>query len=247
MCVVARWDGVGPLALPGSEVYWFVNSSFANVSYPDVQITIAYPSLSDPDTEKVMTNLRWLRKDVYDRYCLPNRGKPGFYARLMLNRPSSRGELTLQTSDMHDYPLLNPKYFSDERDIQFAVEASKLAVRLLTTRAMKSHGVRLWDIPFPGCEMFAMYSDEYLACLATQQTSSGLHFVGTCKMGSDRSSVVDPSLKLRGGVQNLRVVDASVMPNVVSGNTMAAVYMIAAKGAHMILEDNGYCTTAQNN
>ncbi|XP_064487310.1 4-pyridoxate dehydrogenase-like [Ornithodoros turicata] len=122
-------------------------------------------------------------------------------------------------------------------DIKVAAEAAKLVLKVMNTTVMKELGTASWSIRFPGCED-EMYTQKYLECLPRQQTLTGWHYVGTCKMGCDEKSVVDPWLRVRGGVKNLRVVDASIMPTIVTGNVLGAIYMIAAKGADMILQDH---------
>ena len=93
----------------------------------------------------------------------------------------------------------------------------------------------------PGCEGHRGWSDGYLECLARHYTSTGYHHVGTAKMGpsSDPTAVVDPRLRVHG-VRGLRVVDASVMPLVPSGNTNAPTIMIAEKASDMIKQDWNY-------
>lgn len=92
-------------------------------------------------------------------------------------------------------------------------------------------------IPYPGCEGYEWGSDSYWECCARHYTNSVYHHVGTCKMGpsSDPDAVVDPQLKVYG-IENLRVVDASIMPRLVAGHPNAVVYMIAEKASDMIKE-----------
>jgi hypothetical protein len=87
-----------------------------------------------------------------------------------------------------------------------------------------------------GCESYKQYSDEYLACLARTLTHTIYHPIGTCKMGpaSDPTSVVDPELRVLGGIKRLRVVDGSIIPKLITGNTNAPIIMIAEKSADII-------------
>ncbi|KAL3256414.1 hypothetical protein MRX96_017143 [Rhipicephalus microplus] len=103
--------------------------------------------------------------------------------------------------------------------------------------ALQALGARVWEKPLPGCELYPFLTDEYLACVARSYTSTLYHPVGTCRMGAvnDSRTVVDPKLRVKG-IDHLRVVDASIMPSVVSGNTNAPVIMIAEKAADIIQE-----------
>merc|ERR1719285_445705 len=110
------------------------------------------------------------------------------------------------------------------------------------TRAFQRLGTKFWDqIPMPGCEETDLWSDEYWACMSRHYTTTIYHHSGAAKMGpaSDPQSVVNHELKVYG-IPRLRVIDASIMPTIVSGNTNAPTIMIAEKGSDMIKADWGF-------
>ncbi|KAL1482335.1 hypothetical protein MTO96_033869, partial [Rhipicephalus appendiculatus] len=111
-------------------------------------------------------------------------------------------------------------------------------VKLMKTKALAALGTKVWDVPLQPCKKHSMWSNEYNECMAKHLSPTSWHQCCTNPMGNGKNAVVDPRLRVRGGITGLRVVDASVMPDIVTGNLNAAVYMIAEKGAAMILEDN---------
>lgn len=145
-------------------------------------------------------------------------------------RPHSRGLVTLASNDPLAAPLIQPNYLSSELDMQVMVEAVKIARRVFAAPAFADV---LGEELMPGR---AVQSDEEIQKFIRQSAESIYHPVGSCKMGLDESAVVDPQLRVNG-VEKLRVVDASIMPTLVGGNTNAPTLMIAEKAADFILND----------
>ena len=156
-------------------------------------------------------------------------GVPGMSCGARQQRPYSAGFVRLRSSDPNTEPLVQPNYLADPRDREVIVRALKLARRLMATKAMAPY---LDHETLPGAKVAS--DDEWLD-FARRRGSTAYHLVGTCKMGppSDRMAVVDPQLRVHG-MENLRVVDASVMPQVPSANTLAATLMVAEKAADLI-------------
>ena len=146
-------------------------------------------------------------------------------------RPESRGEVSIKSSNPNDLPTIIPNYLSTESDRQIAIDSIKVARKIAKANSIKNN---ILDEYVPG---YSFESDEELLEVAKNHSQSIYHPVGTCKMGHDEESVVDDRLRVHG-VSGLRVVDASIMPELVSGNTNAPTMMIAEKAAEMILEDN---------
>jgi choline dehydrogenase len=128
---------------------------------------------------------------------------------------------------MSDAPRIHANYLSDDGDLARLVEGVKLSRDLLASRAFDD--VRGEEI-FPGTRV---RTDAELARAIREKAESIYHPVGTCRMGDDAQSVVDPALRVRG-VEGLRVVDASVMPRLIGGNTNAPTIMIAERAADLL-------------
>jgi choline dehydrogenase len=145
-------------------------------------------------------------------------------------RPESRGTVRLRAADHQAHPAIRPNYLSALADRHVAADAIRLTRHICAAGAMQ----RFMPEEFlPGAEY---QSDEDLARAAGKIGTTIFHPVGTCKMGSDSLAVVDERLRV-SGLEGLRVVDASIMPTITSGNTNAPTIMIAEKGAAMIRED----------
>ena len=157
---------------------------------------------------------------------------------MLLNLLNSKsvGELYLNKTHPHSQPLIDPRYLSNADDIKDLQRAIRVALKLGETPPLSSEGVKLF------AEMmispYQYNTEEFWRWYIDNMAYSTFHYGGTCKMGSvdDPSAVVDPKLRVKG-VTGLRVVDASVMPTLTSGNPAAPVIMIAEKAADMIKAD----------
>jgi len=145
-------------------------------------------------------------------------------------RPESRGTVMIQSRDPKRAPAMQANYLSTEVDRRCAVAGIKFARRLAATSALQPYIAEEYR---PGA---AASTDEELLEFAREYGATIFHPSGTCKMGSDPMAVVDARLRVHG-VRGLRVVDCSVMPTLVSGNTNSPVVMMAEKASHMILAD----------
>ena len=145
-------------------------------------------------------------------------------------RPESRGRVFINSLDARDQPAMQPKYLSHETDRRCALAAMRFARRLAGTAAL---GTYLKEEYRPGP---AVTTDHDLTEWAREYGATIFHPSGTCKMGADPMAVVDARLRVHG-IGGLRVVDCSIMPTLVSGNTNSPVVMIAEKASDMILED----------
>jgi choline dehydrogenase len=154
---------------------------------------------------------------------------PGFTMSVCQLRPQSRGTVRIRSADPVQPPSMQPNYLSTDLDRRCAIAGIKLARRLAQTDALRAYVAGEYR---PGQ---AVQSDQELLEFARNYGATIFHPAGTCKMGSDAMAVVDSRLRVRG-VENLRVVDCSIMPTLVSGNTHAPVVMIAEKAADLVLK-----------
>jgi choline dehydrogenase len=201
----------GPLTIPPALVNAFVKSDRSKET-PDLQFVL-YPL-------------------TYDSTGEPPHKAPGFTAGVCLLHPESRGSIALRSADPTAAPRIRLNFLATKNDRDTAVAGVKAIRRVCQADAMK----RFNPVEFsPGP---AVATDKQLLAGISQIGATIFHPVGTCKMGTGPDAVVDARLRVVG-IEALRVVDASIMPTIISGNTNAAAIMIAEKGADMIREDRG--------
>ena len=156
--------------------------------------------------------------------------QPGMTIGVTQLRPESRGSIHIESADARLQPAIRPNFLATETDRQTMIDGMKMARAIVGQGPMDAYrGPEL--SPGPACE-----SDADWLAFARQNGQTIYHTAGTCRMGADAGAVVDPALKVNG-IPGLRVADASIMPAMVSGNTQAAVFMIAEKAADLILAD----------
>jgi choline dehydrogenase-like flavoprotein len=154
----------------------------------------------------------------------------GFTASVCQLRPESRGSLKIRSADPAAAPEIRINYLATETDRRANIDGIRILRKILAAPALKPYVV---DEAYPGPNVT---SDDDILAYCRQTGSTVYHPTSTCRMGSDALAVVDQRLRVRG-LEGLRVVDASIMPDLVSGNTNAPVIMIAEKASDMILQD----------
>ena len=195
----------------------FVKSD-PSLDRPDIQLMLLPAYKNEKEKGRIRERLGFSHVSIGHGYGLIS----------MVMRPKSRGHVSLASSDYRAMPLIDPNFFDDERDLNLLVYGLKLARRVLEAPAFDPYrGKEL----VPGPEV---QGDEALKDFARNFAVTGVHPVGTCRMGTDAGAVVDPELRLRG-IEGLRVVDGSIMPTLIGGNTNGPIIMIAEKAADMIL------------
>lgn len=219
----------GPMAANGPVNVGAFLKSDPHLPAPDIQIGFHYLLLRDALTDPV----------TFDRVkILPTGFYDGVYPRIQTLTPKSRGKLLLNATNPHGKPLIYANYFEDPNDMIPMIIGARYFISLENTKAFKSRGASFVRATLPACKGYAWGSDEYIVCLIQHYTFTIYHPVGTCKMGpkTDRKAVVDPRLRVYG-ISGLRVIDASIMPLIVRGNTNAATFVIGENGANFIWEE----------
>ncbi len=210
---IARWlvSGRGALTFGATTASVFCRSR-PEIAQPDLQLLFFPGSF-----------------DVFDARELER--EPGVRISVSLARPSSRGSIMAVSRDARTAPAIRLNYLSDANDVRVIEAGVEIARRMLAAPALKPYVVRETG-PGPEVQSGALMED-YIR----RNGSTVHHLAGTCRMGEDADAVVDSRLRVRG-IGGLRVIDASIMPRVTTGNTNAPTIMIGAKGAAMVLEDN---------
>ena len=199
----------GPMTMGASQVCGFIKSDSSRVT-PNLQFHV----------QPISTDVLGATK-MHDF--------DGITPTIANIRPTSRGEIIITSNDSRDNPKIKMNYLSTQDDRDVAAKSLKIVRKImLETKAFKKYEPEEYR---PGIHIT---NDEELVQAGSKYTQTIFHPVGTCKMGNGDDSVVDEKLRVRG-LENLRVIDASIMPNITSGNTNAPTIMIAEKASDMIL------------
>jgi choline dehydrogenase len=199
----------GPLTMPPSQLGAFARS----------------------DPGQSSANIEWHVQPLsLDKFGEPLHPFPAITPSVCNLRPTSRGHVRIKSPDPHAHPAICVNYLATSEDRQVAIDAMRFTRRIMAARALARYQPEEWK-PGPAVE-----SDTDLIRAAGDLGTTIFHPVGTCRMGGDGMAVVDDRLRVHG-VAALRVVDASVMPRITSGNTNAPTVMIAERGAELIRAD----------
>ncbi|KAG5892842.1 hypothetical protein JTB14_032435 [Gonioctena quinquepunctata] len=233
--------GKGPYTIPGgAEALAFVKTKYSSAEdddYPDMELVLGAGALNG-DVLGSFRRILGIPERTFQQVYLPYTEKPAFGIASVLLKPKSRGRVTLKDSNPLHWPIISPNYYAEEADVATMVEGIKMAISIAQSDRFQAYDTKLNKRPFPGCQDMAFGSDQYWACAVRHVSTTLGHHVGTCKMGpkDDPDAVVDPQLRIHG-VTGLRVVDGSIMPNIIVGHTNAVIFMIGEKASDLIKKD----------
>jgi len=200
----------GPLTMPPSQLGAFAKS----------------------DEAEATPNMEWHVQPLsLDKFGDPLHPFPAITPSVCNLRPTSRGRVTITSPDPMAAPEIRLNYLSTDADRAVAASGMRFTRRIMAAPALSKYAPEEWR-PGPAAQ-----SDEALVRAAGDLGTTIFHPVGTCRMGNDASAVVDDRLRVHG-IEGLRVIDASIMPRITSGNTNAPTYMIAERGAEFIAADD---------
>jgi choline dehydrogenase-like flavoprotein len=200
-----RRERRGPMTTNFAECGGFLKTR-ADLDVPDIQLHFGISLVDDHGRKR--------------------HAETGFSCHVCLLRPKSRGSVSLATSDPKQPPRIDPNFLGEEADLEAMVAGFKTTRRLMETPALRALQKK---------DMFTsnVKTDDDIRAILRERVDTVYHPVGTCKMGTDAMAVVDPTLKVHG-LEGLRVVDASIMPTLIGGNTNSPTIMIGEKAADMI-------------
>jgi len=201
-----RRDGVGLVTSNVAECGGFLKTD-PNLEVPDIQLHFSMAMADNHGRSRHLGH--------------------GFGCHVCLLRPKSRGAVTLDSADPAAPPRIDPKFYDHPDDLEVMVKAFKI-----TRRIMDAEPLAKWRTE----EMYSgnVRSDDEIRTILRNRSDTVYHPVGTARMGTDDMAVVDPQLKV-AGVEGLRVVDASIMPTITSGNTNSPTLMIAERGSALLI------------
>jgi len=200
-----RSKRTGMIATPFAEAGGFLRSK-PDLAAPDIQLHFVVGIVDDHNRKLHLGH--------------------GFSCHICVLRPKSRGTVTLASARVKDDPVIDPRFFSDEADLDSLVEGYKLTRRILEAPALAEYRAReLYKVD--------MNDDAALRKIVRQRADTVYHPVGSCKMGNDDMAVVENKLRVRG-LEGLRIADASIMPTLIGGNTNAPAIMIGERCADFI-------------
>lgn len=231
-------EGYGPLSIAlNSQGIGFYQSRFeSNLNYPDIELK--FNVAGGVPNHFIRTTLR-VTDDVYNALFKNINFRTTMNVYLYGLRSQSVGNIALSSNDPFKYPIINPNFLDNHQDVDIMYEGVQLLEEILKTEPLQKINASLIYADYPQCRDFKMGSKPYWICALRLLTSSGYHQTSTCRMGPNpKSSVVNSRAKVHG-INNLRVVDASIIPFSLAAHTTAPTVMVGEKVSDFIKLDHG--------
>ncbi|KAF2888238.1 hypothetical protein ILUMI_17935 [Ignelater luminosus] len=227
----------GPLTEIGiTNFLGFLNIKNDSI-YPDLQFYHVIFEQNDSYLLPTIASAFDMPDELIATFQESNRNSCNLFIAPQILKPKSRGKIRLRSADPFDSPKIFPNYFSDKdnEDLDLLLEGIKLVKQLIQTKTLRKYNAKLVEYTLPNCKEFVFDTTEFWRCAIRNIGNHIYHQAGTCKMGpkGDPTAVVSPRLRVHE-IQHLRVIDASIMPRIISGNLNAPVIMIGEKGAEFI-------------
>lgn len=227
----------GPLASVGAiDLVGFINT-VNHTGFPDIELHHFTFKINSPELQMYLSTVGFSTA-IQSAIAEQNKVSEMGLVYVVLLNPKSIGKIELASSNPYDKPKIQTNYLGNRGDLDTLLRGFKYQISFSNTNAFQEHEGKVFRLPLPPCDDFEYQSEAYLECYIGQLSTTVYHPVGTAKMGptGDAEAVVDSRLRVQG-IQNLRVIDASIMPLIVSSNTNAPTIMIGEKGADFIKED----------
>jgi choline dehydrogenase-like flavoprotein len=236
----------GHFSSGGFNYHAFVNTTSSTSAYPDVQVIFGQFEQNLVDFENLFLDRFGYKKEFTDQLFTANKQNTVVMALSLVLQPKSRGTVKLgaNCADPYANPIIDGNYLSEPDDLETLLRGGNFVRNVFNTPAAQKAGIKPLNLVIPECDSFTRYSDAYNRCYVKYFTQTLWHPAGTNKMGTSATdSVVDSTLKVFGVKRTatnpmLRVIDSSIMPNIMSGNIQCPTYAIGEKGAAMIIAEN---------
>lgn len=221
-----------------SDLIGFINVHDSTSKYPNIQFHHGYVPQWRTDMVYTFLSIFNIGKEITKEMAEIVTESDMINVMSVLLKPKSIGELRLRSKNPADPVRINANYYSEQEDLETMLKSVEFLKKMVNTETFKQNGVLLRHLNITGCRHTKPDSEEYWKCNLRHTSFTLFHPVGTAKMGpqSDTTAVVDSRLKVHG-IQGLRVIDASIIPTITSGNTNAPVIMIGERGADFIKQD----------
>lgn len=211
----------------------FINTRNVSANRPNIQYHhIKFPK-NDNYLLRVFLGSFNFNEEIVKSYFDYNKNNHMYQIVTTLLNPKSKGRILLKNANPFDKPIIQANYLENPDDVDTLLEGINFLEKLIETKPLSDMNLELLPIDIPNCRGLEFRSKEYWLCTIRNVVTSVYHPVGTCKMGVDNTSVVNPKLQVYG-IDNLRVADASIMPKIISANTNAASMMIGEKASDLI-------------